>query len=148
MAKFIFRLESILKLKGQQKKELEIELAKIQFKKIEAEKELHNIIKEKEDRRKKIAESKNIQVSDYQVEYYYLNSLDKKIEAQKNKIDRISKLEQRTINDLIKITKEKKIIDKFKDRKKEAFDKEVIRLENIFLDDISQRIKKKITFTE
>ena len=82
MAKFIFRLESILKLKEQQKKELELELAKIQVKRIEAENQLENLIKEKEERRQKIIKPQCIQVSNYQVEYYYLDFLDKKIENQ------------------------------------------------------------------
>lgn len=148
MAKFIFRLESILKLKEQQKKELELELAKIQVKRIEAENQLENLIKEKEERRQKIIKPQCIQVSNYQVEYYYLDFLDKKIENQNKKIDRIKKLEHSVINDLLKITKEKKIIEKFKERKKEAFDKENLRLENLFLDDLSQRIKTNLKLSE
>jgi len=148
MAKFIFRLESILKLKEQQKKELELELAKIQVKRIEAENQLENLIKEKEERRQKIIKPQCIQVSNYQVEYYYLDFLDKKIENQNKKIDRIKKLEHSVINDLLKITKEKKIIEKFKERKKEAFDKENLRLENLFLDDLSQRIKTHLKLSE
>ena len=148
MAKFIFRLESILKLKEQQKKELELELAKIQVKRIEAENQLENLIKEKEERRQKIIKPQCIQVSNYQVEYYYLDFLDKKIENQNKKIDRIKKLEHSIINDLLKITKEKKIIEKFKERKKEAFDKENLRLENLFLDDLSQRIKTHLKLSE
>ena len=148
MAKFIFRLESILKLKEQQKKELELELAKIRVKRIEAENELINIIREKEERRQKIIKPHSIQVSNYQVEYYYLDFLDKKIENQNKKIDRIKKLEHSVINDLLKITKEKKIIEKFKERKKEAFDKENLRLENLFLDDLSQRIKTHLKLSE
>ena len=148
MAKFIFRLESILKLKEQQKKELELELAKIQVKRIEAENQLENLIKEKEERRQKIIKPQCIQVSNYQVEYYYLDFLDKKIENQNKKIERIQKLEHSIINDLLKITKEKKIIEKFKERKKEAFDKENLRLENLFLDDLSQRIKTHLKLSE
>ncbi|HQJ74211.1 MAG TPA: flagellar export protein FliJ [Bacteroidota bacterium] len=148
MAKFIFRLESILKLKEQQKKELELELAKIRVKRIEAENELINIIREKEERRQKIIKPHCIQVSNYQVEYYYLDFLDKKIENQNKKIERIQKLEHSIINDLLKITKEKKIIEKFKERKKEAFDKENLRLENLFLDDLSQRIKTHLKLSE
>ncbi len=148
MAKFIFRLESILKLKEQQKKELELELAKIRVKRIEAENELINIIREKEERRQKIIKPHSIQVSNYQVEYYYLDFLDKKIENQNKKIERIQKLEHSIINDLLKITKEKKIIEKFKERKKEAFDKENLRLENLFLDDLSQRIKTHLKLSE
>ena len=64
MAKFIFRLESILKLKEQQKKELELELAKIQVKRIEAENQLENLIKEKEERRQKIGNLKQFKIVD------------------------------------------------------------------------------------
>ena len=49
---------------------------------------------------------------------------------------------------MLKITKEKKIIEKFKERKKEAFDKENLRLENLFLDDLSQRIKTHLKLSE
>ncbi len=145
MAKFIFRLESVLKLKEEQKKQLELELARVQERKREADTELEFFVKKKIERLSIIHSSGKVQVMDYQVDYYYLDSLEKQIDNQKKKIDRILKVEQKVITELLKITKEKKIIEKLREKKKDLFDKEELRAENIFLDDISQRLKKTIT---
>jgi flagellar protein FliJ len=144
MAKFKFRLESVLKLKDQQKKELELELAGIEEQKRKAENELENIFNIKNFTLKNIQSSGKIQVLKCQANYYYLDSLEKQIEAQKKKIERIEKLENSVITDLIKISKEKKTIEKLKEKKKETFEKEELHLENLFLDDISQRLKKSL----
>ena len=144
MAKFIFRLESVLKLKDEQKKQLELELANIKEQRIKAESKLENIFLTKDIVLKNLHSSGIIQVLKCQADYYYLDSLDKQIESQKKKIEKILKLETNIISDLLKISKEKKTIEKLKEKKKETFDKEMLHLENLFLDDISQRLKKSI----
>ncbi len=133
-----------MKLKEEQKKQLELELAQIREKKRIAEFDLNTIFHNKAGVLDKIHYYGKIQVSYYQADYYYLDSLEKQIDNQKKKIERIAKLETGVISELLKISKEKKIIEKLKEKKKEAFDKEALHLENLFLDDISQRLKKSL----
>jgi flagellar protein FliJ len=144
MAKFKFRLESVLKLKDEQKKELELELAGVREQKRKAENEFDVILQLKTFTLNNIHSSGKIQVMKCQADYYYLDSLEKQIDAQKNKIERIKKRENSVISDLLKISKEKKTIEKLKEKKRVAFEKEELHLENLFLDDISQRLKKSL----
>jgi flagellar FliJ protein len=142
MAKFKFRLESVLKLKNEQKNNFEIELSLVKEEKIKANNVLEEIYNVKKSTLEKISKNGLTQVKKCQADYFYLDSIEKQIVVQKNKIERIEKRENSIINDLVRITKEIKVIEKLKEKKKESFDKEVLRAENIFLDDISQRLKK------
>jgi flagellar FliJ protein len=142
MAKFKFRLESVLKLKNQQKNELEIELSLVRADKIKANYVLEEICNTKKSTLEKMDKDGFIQVKKCQADYFYIDAIDKQIVAQKSKIERIEKRENSIINDLVKISKEIKIIEKLKEKKKEIFDKEALRAENIFLDDISQRLRQ------
>jgi flagellar protein FliJ len=142
MAKFKFRLESVLKLKEEQKKELELELAGLREQKRKLELVLKEILNIKNNVLDNMHSKGRVHVSECQADYYYLDSLEKQIDTQKKKIERLIKLEDSVIIELLKISKEKKTIEKLKEKKKEAFEKEALHLENLFLDDISQRLKK------
>jgi flagellar protein FliJ len=144
MAKFKFRLESILKLKEEQKKELELELAGLREQKRKAELAKEEIVNTKNFVLNNMHSKGKVQVSECQADYYYLDSLEKQIDTQAKRIERILKLENGVILELLKISKEKKTVEKLKEKKKEAFDKEELHLENLFLDDISQRLKKSL----
>ena len=142
MAKFKFRLDSVLKLKNEQKNEFERELAMVREEKIKAIDALEQIYNIKKSTFENMKKNGLTDVKACQADCYYLDALDKQVVTQKNKIDRIEKRENSIINDLIRISKEIKIIEKLKEKKKEVFDKEVLRAENIFMDDISQRLKR------
>jgi flagellar FliJ protein len=142
MAKFKFRLESVLKLKNQQKNEFEIELSLVRGEKIKANYALEEIFIEKKSTLEKMDKDGPTQVKKCQTYYFYIDAIDKQIVVQKNKIERIEKRENSIINDLVRISKEIKVIEKLKEKKKEIFDKETLRAENIFLDDISQRLRQ------
>ena len=142
MAKFTFRLDSVLKLKNEQKRNFEVELATVREEKVKANNVLKDIYNEKESTLQKISKTGLSKVKECQADYYYIDSIDKRIVNQKSKIDRIERRENSIRNDLIRISKEVKIIEKLREKKKEIFDKEMLRAENIFLDDISQRLKK------
>jgi len=142
MAKFKFRLDSVLKLKNEQKRNFEIELVTVREEKVKANNVLEEIYNEKESTLQKISKTGVTKVKEFQADYYYVDSIDKRIVNQKSKIDRIERRENSIRNDLIRISKEVKIIEKLKEKKKEIFDKEMLHAESIFLDDISQRLKK------
>jgi flagellum-specific ATP synthase len=144
MPKFKFRLDSLLRLKEEQKKQSELELAHAQTEKIKAENMLKDTIHYKESAYNAINTKKSCQVFDFQADYYYIDALEKDILNRRRKLERIKQVEHNIINEVIELTKEKKTIEKLKEKRKEEFDKEMDRKEQIYLDDISQKLKPRI----
>jgi flagellar protein FliJ len=143
MAKFKFRLESVLKLKEEQKKQTEMELAGIRHKKVETEDEMQSLIKEKSYIWQTINDKKNRQVLDFQADYYYMDALEKSIVNYKHKLTRIQNVENKVVSEIVTLDKERKTMEKLKEKKKVEFIKESNRTEQNLLDDLSQRIKSK-----
>ena len=141
MAKFQFRLDSLLKLKEELKRQSEMELASVRFKRMKSEEDLKLTIQTKNDVWSKSNSQNNRQVFQYQADYLYIKALEKEIDVKIRKIQRIKKIEDQILQEILKLDKSKKTIEKLKERRKEEYVKEMNRKEQIFLDDISQKVK-------
>jgi flagellar protein FliJ len=144
MPKFRFRLDSLIRLKEEQKKQAELELANAQAQRMKAEHHLKQVIGIKEMAILAINTKNSCQVFKFQADYYYISALEKEIKNIIHKIDRIKKIENNILNEVIDLTKEKKTIDRLKEKRKMEFVKEMDRKEQIYLDDISQKLKPQI----
>ena len=122
MAKFNFRLQTLLNLKSQQEDNLKNELAKA-TRKLEKEKailrsledEEVKLIREFNEKSKKSTVEKLIKFNQY------LSFLNSKIKQQKENVNCAARNVDKVRDELIRIVKERKILDNLKDRKHEQF---------------------------
>lgn len=137
MAKFSFRLQSVLNIKTQQEDNLKNELGKaIQRLEIEKlklarlESELEDLVAEFNEKAKKATVHKLIEFNEY------LSHLTSKIKLQKENVNCAAMNVDKVREELVKAVKERKILDKFKERKKDEYLQDLKRLEQKTNDEI------------
>ena len=122
MAKFNFRLQPLLSVKSQQEDNQKNELGKA-MRKLEKEKstlrslesEEVKLIKEFNEKSKKSTVEKLIKFNEY------LSFLNSKIKQQKENVNCAARNVDKVREELIRIVKERKILDNLKDKKHEQF---------------------------
>jgi len=137
MAKFSFRLQSVLNVKTQQEDNLKNELGKA-IRKLEAEKHklaqledaLNNLINEFNEKAKKSTVNKLIEFNEY------LSLLTSKIKLQKENVNCAALNVDKVRVELIKAVKERQILDKLKEKKKDEYLLEQKKLEQKTNDEI------------
>jgi flagellar FliJ protein len=137
MKKFVFKLQRVLDYKGIRENEEKAEYGKA-FSEYENEKttlnklknDILNIMNEK-DKEEKMTIDK--------LKYYgdYLKFLEQKIEFQEQKVENARKYLEERRQKLVEISKEKKTFEKLKEKAKEDYNKETIREDDAFNDQIN-----------
>jgi flagellar protein FliJ len=144
MPKFKFRLDSVINLKEEQKKQVAIELANTRKERKIIENSLKMAVSRKESVFRGLKTKKNDQVLSFQTDYYYIQALEKTINTCFKKIQRIKRVEENIIKDIIRLDQQKKTIEKLKEKKKIQFDEESKQEETKFLDEVSKRLKYQL----
>lgn len=137
MAKFSFRLQSVLNVKTQQEDNLKNELGKA-IRRLEAEKSkllklegaLHDLIAEFNEKAKQSTVYKLIEFNEY------LSLLTSKIKIQKENVNCAALNVDKVREDLTQAVKERQILDKLKEKKKEEYFQEQKKLEQKTNDEI------------
>ena len=137
MAKFNFRLQAVLNVKTQQENNLKNELGKA-IQKLETEKRklvvlenaLNDLDTEFNEKTKKATVKKLIEYNDYR------SFLTVKIKLQKEKVNCEAQNVDKVREELVKAVKERKILDKLKEKKKEEYLLEQKQLEQKTNDEI------------
>jgi flagellar FliJ protein len=138
MAKFRFRLQTFLNVKEQMEKSVKNELG-IAISKLEHEKSILNkirgeIISQEEDYRDDAASV--VTLSNLKNRIEYIKYLREKEESQKHKVNE----EQRNVDKirvrLIEIMKEKKVLEKLRQREYALFRKEQEKIEQLLVDEL------------
>ena len=137
MAQFSFRLQSVLKVKIQQEDNLKNELGKA-IRKLESEKlklarlktALDDLVAEFNEKTKKTTVHKLIEYNEY------LSLLTSKIKFQKENVNCAALNVDKIREELVKAVKERKILDKFKEKKLEEYLLEQKKLEQKTNDEI------------
>lgn len=137
MAKFNFRLQSVLNVKNQQEDNLKNELGKA-VQKLEAEKhklrrlegELSDLVHEFNEKTKKTTVHALIEFNEY------MSLLNSKIKLQKENVNKAVKNVDKVREELVKAVKERQILDKYKEKKLEEYLQEQKRLEQLTNDEI------------
>lgn len=137
MTKFIFRLQPVLNIKLQKEENLKNELGKV-IQKLEAEKRelarlefsLNSAV---DDFNKKTVKSTVIKLIEYNEYMSYLNS---KIKIQKENVNYAAYNVDKVREELLTAVKERKILDKLKEKKQEEYLQEGKRLEQKTNDEI------------
>ena len=122
MAKFSFRLQPLLSVKSQQEDNQKNELGKAMMK-LEIEKAaLHALEGEEERLVREFNEKSRKTTVEKLIEFNgYLSLLNSKIKRQKENVNCAARNVDKVREELIRIVKERKILDNLKDRKHEQF---------------------------
>lgn len=137
MAKFSFRLQSVLNVKTQQEDNLKNELGKA-VQRLEAEKlelarlegALNDLVAEFNEKAKKSTIHKLIEYNEY------LSFLTSKIKFQKENVNCAALNVDKVREELVNAVKERKILDKFKEKKRVEYFQEQKKLEQKTNDEI------------
>jgi len=137
MAKFIFKLQSVLNLRKQKEDSIKNELAAA-MRKLEAEKRklselenaLEDTVREFNKKAKKATVHELIKFNGY------LSLLNSRIKSQKENVNNAAKYVDKVREELVKAMKDRKILEKLKDRQYEDFLLEQKKLEQKTNDEI------------
>ncbi len=138
MKKFEFKLETLLNIKIQKEDLIRIKLA-AEIKKLDYEnKKLDLLLYEKQKQVENYIELLNCGIAVSKIKEYngYISQLAKKIEEQKLNINIVEKNVDKIRSELVDISRERKIIEKFKAKKLMAFRAEVLKEEQKAVDEI------------
>lgn len=137
MAQFNFRLQSVLNVKTQQEENLKNEMGKA-IQKLEAEKcELAGLERASDDHIAEFNEKAKKSTVHKLIEFNeYLSLLTSKIKLQKENVNHAALNVDKVREELVKAVKDRKILDKLKEKKQEEFLQEQNRLEQKTNDEI------------
>lgn len=137
MPKFTFRLQPVLNIRNQQEENLKNEMGKA-IQKLEAEKQkLHSL----EDKESQIVDEFNKKTKKTTVKSLlqfndYIGFLKSEIMTQKENVNKAAVNVDKVREELIKAVKNRKIMDKLKEKKKEEYVQEEKKLEHKANDEI------------
>ena len=142
MKQFEFRLQKVMETtrarEELQKKELAMALAELDRNETQLEQMLDHLEQEVEqfaDRRKK----KAIKVSTLVQYASYTDNLLAEIDRQRRDIEKLARLADEQRDKLIEITRDKKILEKLKEKRFEEYRRKLRQVEQKFMDEISSR---------
>ena len=143
---FKFRFETVLQYREKMEQQKIKELFDIRRTLLKEEEKFTSIL----DKRMEMIEFlRNIQnSSDFDLIFMnitqgFLMKLDEDLEFQKKVIENIKQLLSAKRKELVKISQDKKIIEKLKENEYEAYVKMMDKKENLFLDDMSSKLYNK-----
>lgn len=140
MAKFTFRLQTVIKVKEIQEKRIERELAQIKKRILQERQRLDNL----EDEKEKITSSHpldgKITVADAIVHENYIRKITDEIQFQSARLENLAKSESKKIDEVLDVKKDKEAIELLKQKRLEEFKREMAKNEQILLDAIAQRL--------
>jgi len=143
MKKFKFKLEKLLDLRKIKEKEVQSELAYIvgiqNIKKIEQEKVKNGILQQKSDYKNKLKQKSFSGREAIMFEQYIDISL-RAIEVSEKKIEEMEPEINEIRERLIEASRERKVVEKLKEKKLEEFEAELLREMNKEADDINMKV--------
>ena len=138
MAKFVFKLESFLKIKEKLEDSAKTEYGKA-ISKLEEEKELlTQLKKEKLDTIFRFKESLKYNINPFNIKNIneFIKIIDIKILNQEKTVQEAFEFSEEKRENLINAMKERKIFETLKEKEKEAYIKEILQKEQKIIDEI------------
>lgn len=138
MSKFDFRLQPVLDLKVQMEENLKNEFGKV-TKKLEDEKKILNSIELDKEEQIDIFSTKlgsRVEVSKLRELNGYISLLGDKIEMQKENVNEASNIVDSTREKLLEAVKDRKIIDKLREKMFTEYSKQQLREEQKIIDEV------------
>ncbi|MFZ1081931.1 MAG: flagellar FliJ family protein [Candidatus Kryptoniota bacterium] len=147
MAKFNFRLQSVIRVKEIQEKKVQRELAQLKRRILHEQAQLENL----EDERERVASTSpligdresgdgKIRAADIVVHENYLRKISDEIHFENTKIENLTEFETKKIDEVLDVKKDKETIERLKEKRLEEFRRESDRKEQVLIDAVAQRI--------
>ena len=154
MAKFNFRLQSVIKVKEIQEKKIQRELAQLKKRILHEQAQLDDL----EGERQRVASTsplngdreggdgsdrsirEKIRAADIVVHENYLRKISDQIRNENVKIENLTESETKKIDEVLDVRKDKETIERLKEKRLEEFRRELDRKEQVLIDAIAQRL--------
>lgn len=129
MSKFIYKFDTIRKVKESLEKKVQKEVAEIDLSIAKYKADLQKLANEEKEQHKKF--STNIKIAELKERRAYLVSVKKKMENVQLQINALYVQREKKINELIQKSKEHKIFDSLEDVYRDQYNEEEKRLEMV-----------------
>jgi flagellar FliJ protein len=145
MPRFEFKFQPILNIKSYRENILQENLANLRRKYQSEEHKLWQLEEKTEEYMFKLREVQTGVTSIEEILAYhnYLLRLGEDINAQKKRLDELSKEIDKALSELVKASQEKRIFEKLKERKLQAFQTEMEKQDQEFMDEIAANIYER-----
>lgn len=140
MKQFQFRLQKVMELKEEIEKQRMMELGEAKMVVAQEEQRLHELHQQDKRYRAEIKEKESEEVIDpVEIDSYYryLKQLEAAMETQAYRIQQAKVVEEEKRENLLAATKERKILEKLRERKLNDFMIDLARKEQFVLDDLA-----------
>lgn len=139
MASYSFKLQKVLEYRERKEELLQQELAALMIALSQAEEELNRLISSfrRNEIELKIKREKRIDVNEADIFRKFLDRMKDKILGQRSRVVHLANLVNAKRNELIEASKEKRVLERLKEKDYDEFLKTLDRKERAFLDELA-----------
>ena len=140
MARFKFRLQSVIRVKEIQEKKIQRELAQVKRRILQERENLETL----EDERERLLSSSplngKIKAADIVVHQDYIKKISEQIRFENDQIENLTEFESKKIDEVLDVKKDREAIEHLREKRLEECRRELDKKEQVLIDAIAQRI--------
>jgi flagellar FliJ protein len=140
MARFKFRLQSVIRVKEIQEKKIQRELAQVKRRILQERENLETL----EDERERLLSSSplngKIKAADIVVHQDYIKKISDQIRFENDQIENLTEFESKKIDEVLDVKKDREAIEHLREKRLEECRRELDKKEQVLIDAIAQRI--------
>jgi flagellar FliJ protein len=140
MAKFKFRLQSLIKVKEIQEKKVERELATIKNNILKEQARLDDLKHEHERLVSASPVEGKVRAADIALHQDYIQKISSQIHFENTRIVLLTQSENKKIDEVMEVKKDKEAIERLREKRFEEYKKDVEKKEQVLIDALAQRI--------
>lgn len=140
MAKFKFRLQSLIKVKELQEKRVERELAMLKSKILQEQAHLEDLRIEQERLMSASPSEGKVRAADIALHQDYIHRISSEIHFENARIAVLTESENKKIDEVMDVKKDKEAIEHLREKRFEEYKKEMDKKEQVLIDAVAQRL--------
>lgn len=140
MAKFKFRLQSLIRVKELQEKKVERELAALKCKILQEQARLEDLRTEHEKLVSASPAEGKVRAADIALHQDYIHKISSEIHFENARIAVLTESETKKIDEVLDVKKDKEAIEHLREKRLEEFKKELDKKEQVLIDSVAQRL--------
>lgn len=140
MAKFKFRLQSLIKVKELQEKKVERELAVIKNKILQEQAHLEDLRVEHDRLLSSSPLQGKVRAADMALHQNYIHKISGEIHFENARIAVLAQSETKKIDEVLDVKKDKEAIEHLKEKRLEEYNRELDKKEQVLIDAVAQRL--------
>lgn len=140
MAKFKFRLQSLIKVKEIQEKKVERELATIKNNILKEQAHLDDLKHEHERLVSASPVEGKVRAADIALRQDYIQKISSQIHFENTRIVLLTQSENKKIDEVMEVKKDKEAIERLREKRFEEYKKDIEKKEQVLIDALAQRI--------